>query len=102
MSDVTDATPSRDTAEDRSALEAMLSNAAGKRVLLSIISRCGIYASAYTGDRDATHVRLGEQNVGLWLLSMIEMVDPMAYPKMLSELAKRATKKDRENVKIVE
>lgn len=102
MTDVTDASPSRDVLEDRSALETMLNSSAGKRVLLSIISRCGIYASAYTGDRDATHVRIGEQNVGLWLLSMIEMVDPTAYPRMLSDVAKRATKKDRENVKIAE
>lgn len=71
-------------------LEAVLRLPQGRRVLLSILDMCGVYRSAYTGERAATDFRLGEQNVGLWLISQIETVSPNEYPALLLERANRA------------
>lgn len=70
-------------------LEAVLRLPQGRRVLLMILERCGIYRSAYTGEREATDFRLGEQNVGLWLIAQIEMVNPTEYPALLLERARK-------------
>lgn len=75
---------------DRAALdlEAVLRSPQGRRVMVSILERCGVYRSAFTGDAPATDFRLGEQNVGLWLISQIEIVGPMEYPTLLMERAR--------------
>lgn len=70
-------------------LEAVLRLPQGRRVLLMILERCGMYRNAYTGERQATDFRLGEQNVGLWLIAQIEMVNPTEYPALLLERARR-------------
>lgn len=70
-------------------LEAVLSLPQGRRVLMMILERCGIYRNAYTGERAATDFRLGEQNVGLWLIAQIEAVNPMGYATLLMEQAKQ-------------
>lgn len=69
-------------------LEAVLRLPQGRRVLSTILERCGIYRNAYTGERGATDFRLGEQNVALWLINQIEMVGPMEYPTLLIERAR--------------
>lgn len=73
-------------------LEAVLRLPQGRRVLLMVLEQCGVYRNAYTGDRAATDFRLGEQNVGLWLISQIEAVDPIEYPALLMERARDMTK----------
>lgn len=80
-------------------LEAVLSTPQGRRVLVSILERCGVYRSAYTGDNDATNFRLGEHNIGLWLVAQIETTGPMNYPTLLME---RAQQKETENVSVVD
>jgi len=70
-------------------LEAVLRMPQGRRVLLQILGRCGLYRSAYTGDTQATNHRLGEQNVGLWLVAQMEAVGPTEYPRLLLEAAQR-------------
>jgi len=70
-------------------LEAVLRLPQGRRVLLMILERCGVYRNAYTGERQATDFRLGEQNVGLWLISQIEMVNPTEYPALLLDRARK-------------
>ena len=54
-----------------------------------ILERCGMHRNAYTGERAATDFRLGEQNVGLWLIAQIEMVNPTEYPALLLERARK-------------
>lgn len=72
-------------------LEAVLRLPQGRRVLLMILERCGLYRNAYTGERPATDFRLGEQNVGLWLVAQIEAVNPTEYPMLLLERAREKT-----------
>ncbi len=74
-------------------LEAVLSIPQGRRVLISILEQCGVYRTAYTGEADATNFRLGEQNIGLWLINQIEMVGPTNYPTLLLERAKETEEK---------
>ena len=69
-------------------LEAVLRLPQGRRVLSSVIERCGVYRNAYTGEREATDFRLGEQNIALWLISQIEMVGATEYPTLLIERAR--------------
>jgi hypothetical protein len=55
--------------------------------LLRILERCGVYRLAFSGEAEATALRLGEQNIGLWLIAQMEMVGPTAYPALLMEAA---------------
>lgn len=80
-------------------LDAVLQTPQGRRVLLSILERCGLYRGAFTGEADATSFRLGEQNIGLWLIAQIEHVGPTEYPKLLLEAAQ---KKDKETVHVLD
>lgn len=68
-------------------LEAVLRLPQGRRVMLRILERCGVYRSAFAADADVTALRLGEQNVGLWLISQFEAVAPTEYPRLLMEAA---------------
>jgi hypothetical protein len=74
-------------------LEAVLRFPQGKRVVVSILERCGVYRSAYSGEASPTDFRLGEQNIGLWLISQIEGIGPMEYPTLLMERARMAEEK---------
>lgn len=75
---------------DQSALdlEAVLQLPQGRRVMLRILERCGIYRNAFSGsEHDTTNLRLGEQNIGLWLVAQIEDVGPTEYPRLLMDAA---------------
>lgn len=80
-------------------LDAVLQLPQGRRVVLRILERCGVYRMAYTGEEAATALRLGEQNIGLWLIAQIERVDPTEYPKLLMEAARG---KDKETVHVLD
>ena len=69
-------------------LEAVLNLPQGRRFVMAVIGRCGLYRSAQTMDRDATNHRLGEQNIGLWLVAQLERLDPTAYPRLMLEQAR--------------
>ena len=76
-------------------LEAVLRSREGRRVLLSVLERCGVFRIAYTGQDSATNLRLGEQNIGLWLIARIEEVGPTEYPALLLyEAQRRANEKE--------
>lgn len=76
------------TAQSVSDLEAVLRIPQGRRTLLRIIGKCGLYNSAFTGDHAATSKRLGEQNIGLWLISELEKIGPTEYPQLLLDAAR--------------
>lgn len=80
-------------------LDAVLQTPQGRRALLRILDRCGIYRGGYTGEPEATSFRLGEQNIGLWLIAQIEQVGPTEYPKLLMEAAQ---KRDKETVHVLD
>ena len=73
--------------------EAVLRLPQGRRVLLRILERAGVYRSAFAAEADVTALRLGEQNIGLWLIAQLETVGPTEYPRLLLEAAQN---RDRE------
>lgn len=81
---------------DKINLETVLQNRCGKEFVLRLLDECGVYRNAYSGEADATMFRLGEQNVGLKIIGMINDVDPSLYPKMMIEAAQ--TPKEQEVV----
>jgi hypothetical protein len=70
-------------------LEVVLRLPQGRRVLLRILEVCGVYRTAFTGDRATTDLRLGEQNIGLWLIAQLDLVDLTEYPRLILERAQR-------------
>lgn len=68
-------------------LEAVLRLPQGRRVMLRILERCGVYRNAFAAEAETTALRLGEQNIGLWLIAQIETVGPTEYPRLLLEAA---------------
>lgn len=68
-------------------LEAVLRLPQGRRVMLRILERCGVYRNAFAPEAETTALRLGEQNIGLWLIAQLEHVGPTEYPRLLLEAA---------------
>jgi hypothetical protein len=80
-------------------LEAVLTLPQGRRFVMSILERAGLYRSSYTGDEAATNHRLGEQNIALWLLAQMEQLSPTTYPQLLLDVARD---KDKETVHVLD
>lgn len=76
-------------------LEAALRNPQSRRVLMLILERCGVYRNAYSGSASPTDFRLGEQNIGLWLISMISSLGPDEYPSLLRDAAQAKQDEER-------
>lgn len=84
-------------------LEAVLRLPQGRRVLLRIFEKCGVYRTAFTGESATTDLRLGEQNVGLWLITQLDLVDLTEYPRLILEKAqKKAEDKGTGNVAVLD
>ena len=81
-------------------LEAVLRIPQGRRVMLRILERCGLYRNAFSGSsHETTALRLGEQNIGLWLVAQMENVGPAEYPRLLLEASTlRENEKEKVNV----
>lgn len=89
------------TAQTVSDLDAVLGIPQGRRTMLRILERCGLHRTAFTGDRATTDLRLGEQNIGLWLIAQIETIGPTEYPQLLLDAA-RVRDLTRESVHVVD
>lgn len=57
---------------------------AARTVVYDILSSCGIYNSAFTGNSQTYYLE-GKKDVGLFILERIQDMDPTAYPKLLLE-----------------
>lgn len=89
------------TAQSVSDLAAVLRIPQGRRTLLRILEQTGLTRSAYTGEHAATNFRLGEQNIGLWLISQLETIGPTEYPQLLLDAA-RVRDLNKETVHVVD
>lgn len=65
------------------------------------MERCGVYRTAFTGDKATTDLRIGEQNVGLWLIAQLDLVDPTEYPRLILEGAQKKAE-DKGTVHVVD
>ena len=71
--------------EDKDTKEILLLPA-GKRLFYKLLAECGATRSPHiVGDPYATHVNIGRQQIGLWLISEIERAAPMAYSEMIRQ-----------------
>ena len=69
-------------------LEAVLNLPQGRRFVMAVLSKCAVYSSAYTGEAAPTDFRLGEQKIGLWLISELGRLGPTTYPQLLLNVAR--------------
>jgi hypothetical protein len=70
-------------------LETVLGSPAGRRFVLGVLGLCGLYHPMFSGsDHAATDFRLGERNVGLRIIAMLERLGPATYPQLLLEAAR--------------
>jgi hypothetical protein len=71
--------------EDKDTKE-VLSLAAGKRLYHRLLEQCGATRTPFVvGDVYASHVNIGRQQIGLWLISEMERASPMAYSEMVRQ-----------------
>ena len=77
-------------------LRAVLSNRSGRRVLLRILNRCGIFKKGFVSDPNHSYFNLGQREIGLVLQDWIDAVDPDYFIMVLKEkrlIAKESTNK---------
>ena len=71
--------------EDKDTKE-VLALAAGKRLFWKLLEQCAATRTPHIpGDPYATHVNIGRQQIGLWLISEMERAAPMAYSEMVRQ-----------------
>lgn len=67
-------------------LASVLDDPSGRRVIFEILGWAGIYADIHPSGGSADY-SLGKRKIGLLLMAGIENINPLAYPKMLLQLA---------------
>lgn len=68
----------------------ILNSADGRQVIQEVLRRCGVWTSALDLENvNRTFARLGEQNVGFWLLEQIDLFHADALWQMKREEKKR-------------
>ena len=66
----------------------LLRTRSGQDVLWHILSLCGIYSTAFTGNSQ-TFFNEGKRAIGLEVLDLINQADPEAYANMLKSRTKK-------------
>lgn len=59
-----------------------------RRFIRTLLANTGVFHSCITGNNLDTHVRLGERNVGLRYLAMLEEYTPEMFAKLITEEVK--------------
>lgn len=67
--------------------EALIQTGSGRNVLMWLLEQAGLYGSLYAVEPGLTEVNIGRRDMGLRLLSKLEEVSPIAYPRMLLDYA---------------
>lgn len=68
-------------------LEALIATSSGRAVLMWLLEQAGLYASLYAVEPGLTELNIGRRDMGLRLLTKLEEVSPIAYPRMLLDYA---------------
>lgn len=63
------------------AITSVVDTEQGKEVMWHILSQCGIYDNAYTGD-NTTFFNLGRREIGLMLIGLMHDADATMYAKL--------------------
>jgi len=71
----------------------------GRRMVWSILSKCGIYGLSYCGNNSETFFKEGKRSIGLELLKLVEDAKPGSMDQMrreyVSELKSEENKRER-------
>ena len=71
---------------DQSDIIEVLSSPVGRRFVMAILSKCGMYTTSYRGGNNVVYDTIfleGQRSIGVQLLLEIQEADPEAYIKML-------------------
>lgn len=67
-------------------IEGMMDIPEGRLWLYDLLLTCHVFSTPYVrGDSDASHIQMGEQNIGLRVLSDISVAAPDKYMLMIKE-----------------
>ena len=72
-------------AHETQELIAVLNTIEGRRVLLRILNRCGMFRKGFVSDPNQSYFHAGEREIGLWLQDLIDGVDPNYFLAVLKE-----------------
>lgn len=76
----------RKEVQEQNDLRGILATPSGRRFIWKHLSECGTFHTSFTGEQtNLTHFKLGQQNIGFYLLSQIHQADPDAYSLMCRE-----------------
>lgn len=59
----------------------------GRAVLWQVLEWAGVYRDPFSGDDAATNYTLGQQSIGRRVIDTLNGIDPMAYPRLMLEIA---------------
>lgn len=65
------------------AMEAVLRTEQGRELMVWILQRAKVFDAVYTADPNTTAFHLGERNIGLQLMALMNEVGPETYPTLL-------------------
>ncbi len=66
-------------------LSGVLSTAAGQAVIMRILDHCRPYQTTISNEPSQFGFQEGRRAVGLWLIDLIQRIDPTLYPTLLLE-----------------
>lgn len=71
--------------EDERVWAWLMSGPQGRRVVYTLLERCGVYQNSYTGEIAGTSFNEGRRSVGLELMTKVIAASPENYMTMLGE-----------------
>jgi len=80
----------------KKAWAAVLSTPEGKMVMYELLEESKTYSSPYAGDPYLTHLNVGKQDIGRFIMNWIDMARPSALLEMIRE--SKANKVREENL----
>jgi hypothetical protein len=70
--------------QDLEDLRFVLADKRGRRTLLRLLEKTGVYRNPFTGNSE-TYFKCGEMNIGQWLIAEVQAVDSNSYAELLKE-----------------
>lgn len=70
--------------QDLEDLRFVLADKRGRRTLLRLLDKTGVYRNPFTGNSE-TYFKCGEMNIGQWLIAEVQAVDSNSYAELLKE-----------------
>lgn len=75
----------RERAKEIADMKEALTSPVVKRILNRLLDRSGAFLTPYAGDVNLTHINIGKQELGQWLIVEIDIAKPNAISEMMRE-----------------